>query len=194
MKPGEDGRELRAFDDAAALEAWLEAEHQTSDGLWILFAKKSTGTTTATYAEAVDIAICFGWIDGQVGRVDETYYATRFTPRRPRSAWSKINVEKVAALSKAGTMRPAGMAHVEAAKADGRWARAYAGAATAVPPPELQQLLDASPEAAEAFAALKGAERYAIIYRVGAGKKPETRERNAAKFTAMLESGEPLGL
>lgn len=170
--------------------AWLAAHHATSDGIWTKFAKKGSGVTSLTYAEALDAALCFGWIDGQVRRIDETYYAQRWTPRRARSPWSKRNREKVAALIAAGEMQPAGLAEIERAKADGRWDRAYDGPAAATVPDDLQAALDASPRAAATFATLTSANRYAILYRLHEARKPETRQRRLEKFVGMLERGE----
>lgn len=194
MKPGEDGREQLAFESADALESWLEREHERSDGIWLKIAKKDTGVPTVTLSEAIDLGLCFGWIDGQSARVDETFYAIRYGPRRPRSVWSAVNVEKVAELTEAGRMRPAGQAQVDAAKADGRWERAYASPANAEPGPELERELARSRKARAAFDALSRSQRYAVIYRVGSGKKTETRERNAKKYAERLAKGEPLGL
>ena len=142
--------------------------------------------------EAVEAGLCFGWIDGLMNPYDERFYLIRFTPRRPRSKWSQINVEKADALIEAGRMRPGGMAEIEAAKADGRWADAYPPHSRAEPPPELRAALEASPRAAAFFATLKGANRYGLIYRVLDAKRPETRSKRIAEFVAMLERGETL--
>lgn len=183
---------IRLFADPGALEAWLEKSHGTSDGLWLKIAKKGTGERSVTYAEALELALCFGWIDSQKRGFDEQYFLQRFTPRRPRGRWSQINREKAEALIAAGRMRPAGLAEVDAAKADGRWDAAYAGQRTAEVPADLQRELDASPAAAEFFTGLDGANRYAIVYRLNDAKKPETRERRLRKFLAMLERGEKI--
>lgn len=177
------------FASAADLRAWLTANHSSSPGVWIKFAKKGTGLPSVTYDEAVDEALCFGWIDGQRNRFDDTYFVQRFTPRAKRSPWSKINTERVERLTKAKRMRAAGRREVEAAKADGRWAAAYAGARAAAVPDDLQAALDASPSAARLFAELDSANRYAILYRIGAVKRPETRARKIAGFVADLERG-----
>ena len=179
-----------AFATPEAWEAWLAEHHAASDGVWIRFAKKGSGVPTVRYAEALDAALCFGWIDGQTKSVDETWYLQRFTPRRKRSMWSKRNREKVAALIEAGRMQPAGLAEIERAKADGRWDAAYDSPSKAKVPEDLQAALDASPAAAEAFGALNGVNRYAILHRVQTAKKPETRARRIAQFVAMLERGE----
>jgi uncharacterized protein YdeI (YjbR/CyaY-like superfamily) len=180
------------FSTAAELEAWLDDHHAESDGIWLKIAKKGASEPSVTYAEAVELALCFGWIDGQRRGLDEAHFLQRFTPRRPRGRWSKINREKAEALEKAGALRAAGASEVEAAKADGRWEAAYEGSRTAKVPDDLQAELDASPEAAAFFADLDSANRYAIIWRLGEAKKPETRARRLAKFVAMLENGEKL--
>ena len=182
---------IHLFSGPAELESWLE-ENQESDGVWLKIAKKGASEPSVTYAEALEVALCFGWIDSQKRGFDETHFLQRFTPRRPRGRWSKINREKAEALIEAGRMRHTGMAEVEAAKADGRWEAAYEGQRTAKVPPDLQRELDASDAAAEFFASLDGANRYAILYRLDEAKKPETRERRLRKFVAMLKRGEKL--
>jgi uncharacterized protein YdeI (YjbR/CyaY-like superfamily) len=192
------GEEIRAglpvlsFADAGAMEAWLERRGRASAGFWLRLFRKGTGITGVSKAEAVDAALCFGWIDGLMNPYDETSWLVRFTPRRPRSKWSVINRERAEALIAEGRMRPAGLAEVEAAKADGRWADAYPPHSRAEPPPDLQAALDANPKAAAFFATLKGANRYALIYRVLDAKRPETRSKRVAEFVAMLERGETL--
>jgi uncharacterized protein YdeI (YjbR/CyaY-like superfamily) len=182
-----------AFPSAAAFGDWLEAEHAHSPGLWLRIARKATGAPSVTYAAALEVALCYGWIDGQKAPGDqEGWWLQRFTPRRPRSRWSRINREKAEALIAAGRMRPAGLAEVEQARADGRWDAAYAGQRTATVPEDLQAALDASPTAAEAFAGLDSVNRYAILYRVQDAKRPATRAARIAKFVAMLERGETL--
>ncbi len=184
--------ETLLFANQDELEVWLEENGAESDGIWLKIAKKGAPVPSVTYDEAVELALCFGWIDSQVRRLDETHYIQRFTPRRPRGRWSKINREKAEALEAGGSLRPAGAAEVEAAKADGRWEAAYEGAATAKVPADLQAELDANPKLAAAFADLDSANRYAIIWRLGDAKKPETRVRRLAKFLAMLENDEKL--
>ena len=183
---------IHFFADLAALEAWLTENHDSSAGLWLKIAKKGTGKRSVTYGEALELALCFGWIDSQKRGFDEEYFLQRFTPRRPRGRWSQINREKAEALIAAKRMRPTGHAEVEAAKADGRWEAAYAGQRTAEVPDDLQRELDANPAAAEFFADLDSANRYAVIYRLNDAKKPETRERRLRKFVAMLERGEKI--
>lgn len=183
---------IHLFADPGELEAWLEENGDTCDGAWLKIAKKGTGKRSVTYAEALELALCFGWIDSQKRGFDEAYFLQRFTPRRPRGRWSKINREKAEALIAADRMRPTGLAEVEAAKADGRWEAAYAGQRTAEVPDDLRRELDASPAAAEFFAGLDSANRYAIVYRLNEAKKPATRERRLRKFVAMLERGEKI--
>jgi uncharacterized protein YdeI (YjbR/CyaY-like superfamily) len=177
------------FASASALRAWLEANHNRSPGIWLMIAKKGSGVDSVTYDEAVDEGLCFGWIDGQKAKHDDTFFLQRFTPRTKRSPWSRINTERVARLVKASRITPSGMREVEAAKADGRWDAAYAGQATAAVPDDLQAALDASPAAAALFAELDSRNRYAILYRIGSVKKPETRARKIAGFVADLELG-----
>jgi uncharacterized protein YdeI (YjbR/CyaY-like superfamily) len=183
---------IHHFADSEELECWLEANGASSQGVWLKIAKKGAEEPSVTYEEAVELALCFGWIDSQVRRFDDQHYVQRFTPRRPRGRWSKINREKAEALIEKGRMRPAGLAEVEAARADGRWDAAYEGQSSAKVPPDLQRELDASPAAAEFFESLSGANRYAIIYRLEEAKRPETRERRLRKFVAMLEQGEKI--
>ncbi|NUS71894.1 MAG: bacteriocin-protection protein [Corynebacteriales bacterium] len=179
-----------AFESAEKFEAWLEKEHQTSPGLWLKIAKKASGIASVTYGEALDVALCFGWIDGQRKALDDTYFLQRFTPRRPRSIWSQRNREKIAALEAAGRMRPAGLAEVERAKSDGRWDAAYASPSKAEPPQDLLDALEANPEAKQFFAALNSTSRFAIIFRINNVKRAETRARKIATFVEMLANGE----
>ncbi|HEU4702003.1 MAG TPA: YdeI/OmpD-associated family protein [Conexibacter sp.] len=180
------------FASGQAWEAWLEREHASAPGVWLKLAKKESGIASVTYAEALDVALCFGWIDGQRRAFDATWFLQRFTPRTRGSRWSKINTEHAERLIAAGHMRPAGLAQVEAARADGRWEAAYTGQASATVPPDLQAALDANPAAAAFFATLRGASRYAILYRVQDARRPQTRARRIARFIAMLERGETL--
>ena len=180
------------FASQADWEAWLEEHHAGSDGVWIKMAKKASGIPSVDWDEAVDVALCFGWIDGQRKGLDETWFLQRFTPRRARSPWSKRNVGKIETLTAAGRMRPAGVAEVERAKADGRWDAAYDGPKTMKVPPDLQAELDADPEAAAFFATLNSTNRYAILYRLHDAKKPETRARRLEKFVGMLKRRETI--
>ena len=178
------------FKNAKAFEAWLKKHHATSDGLWLQIAKKGADEPSVTYPEAVEIALCWGWIDGQKKGFDDQHFLQRFTPRRARSIWSKINVDKVAALIEAGRMQPSGHAQIEAAKADGRWAQAYDGAKTSTMPEDLQAALDASPKAKAFFATVNASNRYAVLWRVQTAVKPETRAKRIAQLVDMLAHGE----
>jgi uncharacterized protein YdeI (YjbR/CyaY-like superfamily) len=183
---------IHLFATAAELEAWLEENHASAQGVWLKIAKKGAPEPSVTYGEALELALCFGWIDSQKRGFDETHFLQRFTPRRPRGRWSKINREKAEALIELGKMRPAGLVEVKAAEADGRWEAAYEGQRTAAVPPDLQRELDANPAAARFFASLDSANRYAIVYRLGEAKQRETRERRLRRFVAMLERSEKI--
>jgi uncharacterized protein YdeI (YjbR/CyaY-like superfamily) len=176
--------------DAEAWRAWLDSHHADHPGVWLVLHKKGGRTTALTYAQALDEALCFGWIDGQVARRDDHSYRRRFTPRRPNSPWSSRNVEHVARLTQAGRMRTAGSAAVDAAKAQGRWQAAYRGQADLRIPPDLVQALAANSAAAETFDQLDAANRYAIVYRLGAVKRPTTRDRKLAEYVDLLARGE----
>ena len=189
---GKDGKPILQLASPEEWEAWLEAEHAGSDGVWLKFAKKGSGVTTVVYAEALDVALCYGWIDSQVMTLDERFYLQKFTPRRTRSKWSKINREKIEALTKAGRMKPAGLEQVELARADGRWDAAYSSPANMTEPADLKKALKANAKAAEFYATLNKSNRYAIIYQLEDAKKPETRTRRLEKFVGMLERGEKL--
>jgi uncharacterized protein YdeI (YjbR/CyaY-like superfamily) len=180
------------FASKRELEAWLEENHTASEGLWLKIAKKGSGVESVDYAEALELALCFGWIDSQKRGFDEAFFLQRFTPRRPRGKWSQINRAKAEELIAAGAMRPPGLAEVEAAKADGRWDAAYAGQRAVTVPDDLEQELDRNKAAGEFFATLDSANRYAILYRLQEAKKPETREKRLRKFIAMLERGEKI--
>ena len=180
------------FADRAAFRKWLSAHHASQPGLWLRIAKAGSPRRSITYAEALDLALCFGWIDGQKKSDDAECFLQKFTPRQKRSPWSKRNREHVARLVAAGEMHPAGLAAVEAAKADGRWDRAYDSPGRATVPDDLQAALDAHPKAKAFFATLKGANRYAILYRIQTAVKPETRARRIAEFVAMLQRRETL--
>jgi uncharacterized protein YdeI (YjbR/CyaY-like superfamily) len=182
---------LLEFESAAAFTAWLE-EHPGAAGAWLKIAKKGAARPTISYAEALDIAICFGWIDGQKGALDDQFWRQRFTPRGPASRWSKINAEKAEALIAAGAMQPAGLREVERARADGRWASAYAGQARIEVPDDLRAALAADDAARAFFETISGANRYAILYRVSSVKKPETRARKVAQYVAMLARHETI--
>ncbi|MDQ5818002.1 MAG: YdeI/OmpD-associated family protein [Actinomycetota bacterium] len=174
------------FASRDAWEAWLQEQHATSEGLWLKFAKKDSGIETVTYSEAVEAALCYGWIDGQKASFDDHYWLQRFTPRRPRSKWSKINRQKATELIERGEMKPAGLREVERAKADGRWDAAYDAQSTATVPEDLRRELDKNDRAREFFATLDSANRYAILYQIQDAKRPETRARRIQKYVAML--------
>ena len=172
--------------DAAALRAWLQAHHDTSPGVWLALGRKGGSTTTLTWQQAVDEALCFGWIDGQTRKRDQETSWIRFTPRRPRSSWSQRNVAHVARLEAEGRMLPPGRAAVDAAKADGRWATAYAPPSEAEVPDDLLAAIAAVPAAQAMFDVLTKANRFSLIYRVNAVKRAETRERKIGEIVAML--------
>jgi uncharacterized protein YdeI (YjbR/CyaY-like superfamily) len=173
-------------------EAWLEQHHETSTGVWIKMAKKASGIASIDWAGALQVALCFGWIDGQRRSFDETYFLQKFTPRTKRSPWSKINIGHVERLIAEGRMRPAGHAAIDAAKADGRWERAYASQSTIEVPADFQAALDARPDAAEFFATLSKSARYPFLYRIQAAKRPETRAKRIAEYTELLAEGKTL--
>ena len=181
-----------SFESAAAWETWLEANHSVSDGLWVKMAKKESGIPSINHPQALDVALCFGWIDGQRLKFDETYFLQKFTPRRAKSPWSKINQDKVAALTAQGKMREAGLKEIERAKADGRWAAAYESQRNMGVPEDLQAALDKNPAAQAFFDKLNSVNRYAILCRVQSGKRPETRARNIEKFVGMLKRREKI--
>jgi uncharacterized protein YdeI (YjbR/CyaY-like superfamily) len=168
---------------------WLERYHDDSAGVWLKIAKKNSGISTVTHREALEDALCFGWIDGQRQSFDETYFLQRFTPRTARSRWSQINCASAERLIAAGRMRPAGLVQVEAAKADGRWEAAYEPQSRASVPKDLQAALDANPAAKAFFETLRGQNRYAILYRVGDAKRAETRAKRIAQFVQMCSEG-----
>jgi uncharacterized protein YdeI (YjbR/CyaY-like superfamily) len=177
--------------DAAAWRTWLAGHHADPVGVWLVLAKKGTEKPTSlTYDQALEEALCHGWIDGQAGRRDEATYRQRFTPRRPRSAWSKRNTGIAERLIAEDRMRPAGHAEVERAKADGRWEAAYAGPASMEVPADLAEALAAEPKAQAMFEGLNSQNRYAILYRIAAAKRADTRARKIEQFVAMLSRGE----
>lgn len=178
------------FKRAKAFETWLKRHHATSAALWLKLAKRGADETSVTYVEAVEIALCWGWIDGQKKGLDEQYFLQRFTPRRARSVWSKVNVDKAEALIKKGRMQAPGLAQVEAAKADGRWARAYDGARTSEVPEDLIAALDATPMAKAFFSTINASNRYAVLWRIQTAVKAETRARRIAQLVEMLARGE----
>ena len=179
----------RFFKSQAAFRAWLQKHGASTKELWIGYYKKGSGKGGLVYRQALDEALCFGWIDGRSKRIDDDWFVQRFTPRRPQSTWSKVNRQKVEALIAAGRMRPAGLAEIERAKADGRWEAAYDGMATSAVPEDLAAALEAA-GLTDAFAELSRQNRYAILHRVQTAKKAETRERRIAKYVGMLAAGE----
>ena len=186
------GLPVLAFVDGPAFEAWLGAQGRSAPGLWLKLAKKGAPERTLTKSEAIDAALCHGWIDGQLNAYDDQFWLIRFTPRKPRSKWSELNCRRAAELLAEGRMGPAGLAQIELAKTDGRWDAAYAPASKAETPPDLVRALDANPKAADFFATRTGANRYASLYRIGAVKTAEARARKVALFVAMLERGETI--
>ncbi len=177
---------MMLFDSPQQWEDWLKVHHAISPGIRLQIAKKGTGKQSVSYDQALDVALCYGWIDGQKQALDDTYWLQRFTPRRSKSVWSKVNTEKAAALIAQGRMQPAGLKAIEAAKQDGRWEAAYESQGRAVVPDDFQAELDNNPEAKAFFATLNSVNRYAICYRIQTAKKPETRRARIAKFITML--------
>ena len=182
--------EVVSFADAAAWSTWLTSHHGSSRGVWLKIAKKGSRAASVTYAEALEVALTWGWIDGQKGKLDDAAWLQRFTPRGPKSIWSKINRDKAVALIEAGTMKPAGLAEVERAKKDGRWEGAYDSQSKATVPRDLAEALAANRHAAQFFATLESYNRYAILFRIHTAKKPETRAARIEKFVAMLAKHE----
>ncbi|MGZ3581584.1 MAG: YdeI/OmpD-associated family protein [Ktedonobacterales bacterium] len=174
------------FETQRDWEVWLDAHHADAPGVWLQIAKKAAGKPSVSYAEALDSALCYGWIDGQKASMDDAHWLQKFTPRRSKSAWSRVNCEKATALIAAGRMRPAGQQQVESAKADGRWEAAYDSQSAIAVPADLQQELDAHPDAKAFFGTLDSRNRYAILYRIQTAKKAETRAARIQKFVEML--------
>lgn len=186
------GLPILSFPSRRHWEEWLEEHHGTSKGLWLKISKKGSGIETVNYAQALDAALCYGWIDGQKAPLDGEFWLQRFTPRGPKSKWSKINRDKALALIEEKRMKPAGLAAVEQARGDGRWEQAYDSQSKASVPEDLQKELDRNPAAADFFASLNSANRYAVLYRIHEAKKPETRARRIEKLVGMLARGEKL--
>jgi uncharacterized protein YdeI (YjbR/CyaY-like superfamily) len=179
-----------AFASHEDWDAWLAEGHASSNGVWLKIAKKASGIESVTHPEALEIALCYGWIDGQRRKLDDVYFLQRFTPRRRRSNWSKINRGKAEELIAAGRMQPAGLREIEAAKADGRWEAAYDSPSAVTVPEDLLHALERDGAAREFFETLDRTNRYAILYQIHDAKRPETRARRIEKFVAMLERGE----
>jgi len=177
---------VMTFESTDAWDTWLAAHHTDSPGLWLKIAKKGAAGRTVSYSDALDVALCHGWIDGRKGRHDDEYWLQRFTPRKPGGNWSKINTERAAALIASGRMRPAGLREVERAQADGRWEQAYESQSRVTVPEDLARALAANERAGAFFATLDSANRYAILYRIGTAKKPETRAKRIDTFVTML--------
>ena len=188
------GQELPIVEakDQPAWRRWLAAHHERREGIWLKLAKKGSPTPSVSYAEALEEAICFGWIDGQIRRFDEHFYLQRFTPRRPKSKWSQINREKAERLIEAGRVQPAGLAQIEAARADGRWDAAYPAQSQATVPEDLQAALDGHPEAKRFFESLTGSARYAFLYRLHQVVVPEARAKRIADYIERLSAGRTL--
>lgn len=178
---------MLAFTTEADWEAWLSQHYQDPKGVWLRFYKKGSKQPGIVYAQALDVALCYGWIDSQAQKYDEQSYLQKFTPRRKRSPWSKVNREKVGRLISAGRMQPAGQREIDAARADGRWDAAYDAFSRAQVPPEFQALLEANPEAKAFFEQMTQTNRYAVLYRIQTAKKPETRQRRMAQLLDMLK-------
>lgn len=190
--PPPDDRPFIAFETMRAWDTWLVKHGASSPGIYIQIAKKDSGIPSITYAEALEVALCHGWIDAIKRSYDEASFLQKFLPRKPRSIWSEINKKKVQELIKAGLMRPAGLAAVERAKANGLWEKAYAPASTITVPPDLRAALKKNKKAATFFKTLKGSNRYAILHRLHTAKKEETRAKRLAHFIGMLERGETI--
>ena len=191
-KPASPQPDPHCFPTQEAFEAWLRTNHASSEGAWLLIAKAGAGKPGLSYAQAVEVALCYGWIDGQKKALDAQHWLQRFTPRRARSLWSRTNRAKAELLMQSGRMQPGGLAQIEQARADGRWHNAYDGAKTAVVPPDLAAAFDRQPEARAFFARLDGANRYAVLWRVQTAKTPETRSRRIETLVAMLARGEKI--
>lgn len=183
---------VKRFRSQAAWAVWLERQHEKSPGVWLEFGKKSSGLASVTYAQALEVALCYGWIDGQTKSVDAAWYRQRFTPRRPGSKWSQINRASVERLHAGGRLSAAGMREMEAAQRDGRWAAAYPSPSNMTPPEDLQAALGAHPKARQFFEQLDSTNRYAILYRLHDARKPETRARRLKEFVRMLRAKETL--
>jgi len=180
------------FENKKKWADWLARQHDKSIGVWLKLAKKNSGIPSITYDEALEVALCYGWIDGQKGSFDEQYWLQKFTPRGQKSIWSKINTEKAEKLIASGKMNPAGLRAVEAAKKDGRWEAAYASQKHISIPEDFQAALDKNQKARIFFATLKSAERYSFLFRIQTAKKPETRAKRIRQFIEMLEKSEKI--
>lgn len=184
------GLPIMHFADRPALEGWLDGQPADHPGVWLKLAKKGSGEASVSHGEAVDAGLCFGWIDGLINRYDELFYLIRYTPRRPKSKWSEVNVTRAEALIEEGRVRPSGMRQIEAARADGRWEAAYPPQSRIAVPDDLAAALAANPKAQAFFETVKGPSRYAILYRLHDVREPEKRKAAIARWVAMLERGE----
>jgi len=189
---GKGNLPILLFENQQSWEAWLDEHHAESKGVWLKIAKKGSGIPSVDYAEALDSALCYGWIDGQKAAMDDQYWLQKFTPRRPKSKWSKVNCEKAEALIAAGRMQPAGYGQVELAKEDGRWEAAYESQSRITIPDDFQSELDKNQKAKDFFSTLNSVNRYAILYRIHEAKKSETRAVRIKKFINMLAKGEKI--
>jgi len=183
---------IMSFETQQDWEAWLKEHHADPKGLWLKIAKKDTGIPSVSYAQALESALCYGWIDGQKASVDATYWLQKFTPRGPKSSWSQVNCDKATALLAEGRMQPTGIKQVELAKADGRWESAYAPQSKITIPDDFQRELDNNQKAKEFFSTLNSVNRYAILHRIQTAKKPETRSARIQKFIEMLANNEKI--
>ena len=181
-----------SFETQQDWEAWLKENHTETKGIWLKIAKKGALTPSVSYAEALDSALCYGWIDGQKAAFDDKYWLQKFTPRTAKSIWSKVNCAKAEALITQGRMQPEGLRQMELAKTDGRWERAYESQSKIAIPDDFQSELDKNLQAMEFFNTLNSANRYAFLFRIHAAKKPETRAAKIKKFVAMLEQHQKL--
>ena len=192
MKPVPNELPVMLFEHKRDWETWLDKNHATSKGVWLQIAKKASGIQSVTIDEALEVALCYGWIDGQRKPQDENLYLQKYTPRGAKSIWSKINTEKVEKLIERGLMKPAGLKAIESAKQDGRWQAAYDSFSRATVPDDFQAELDKHPQAQAFFATLNQQNRYAILFRIQTAKKPETRAKRIQQFIDMLERNEKL--
>jgi uncharacterized protein YdeI (YjbR/CyaY-like superfamily) len=186
-----DNLEVMSFADASQWESWLADHHDERDGVWLKIAKKGSGARSVNAAEALEVALCFGWIDSHRKSLDESHFVQKYTPRRPRSSWSRVNTDRVDALIAAGRMHESGLAQVAAAKADGRWDAAYASQRNATVPPDLEAALARSADATRTFESLGKSDRYAVILRLLKARTPDERAAQLGKIVALLDSGKP---
>ena len=189
-KLGKADQPVIPFSSAVVWEQWLEQNHEVANGIWLQFYKKNSGIASVNYAEALDVALCYGWIDGQSKSIDELSYKQHFTPRRPRSIWSKRNIGHIARLTEEGRMKPAGIKQAEAAKADGRWEQAYDSPGNMILPDDFIAELSKNKSASGFYDSLNKTNKYAICWRIQTARKPETREKRMKEILEMLERKE----